>query len=44
MNKVATSFWDSIFFKRNIRRIRKALLDYLSEEGIEYQMIDGDIR
>ena len=44
MNKIATSFWDSIFFKRNIRRIRKALLDYLSEEGIEYQMIDGDIR
>lgn len=44
MNKVTISFWDKLFFKRNIRKIRKALLNYLSEEGIEYQMVDGDIR
>ena len=44
MNKVTTSFWDKLFFKRNIRKIRKALLNYLSEEGIEYQMVDGGIR
>lgn len=44
MNKVMTSFWDKLFFKRNIRKIRKALLNYLSEEGIKHQMVDGDIR
>lgn len=44
MNKIITSFWDKLFFKRNIRKIQKALLNYLSEEGLKYQVVDGDIR
>lgn len=44
MNKITTSFWDKLFFKRNIRKIQKALLNYLSEEGLKYQVVDGYIQ
>ena len=43
MNKIVTSYWKSLFFRHNIRKIRKALMEYLSGEGIKSQLVDGGI-
>lgn len=43
MNKAITSVWKSLFFKSNIYKIRKTIINYLTGEGIKTEMIDGSI-
>lgn len=40
MNR-AVSTWKKLFFKSNIRKIRKAIIDYLEEEGIKVKLENG---
>lgn len=44
MNKNVLSGWRSLFFRHNINKIRKTILDYLANEGIDAQVKDGVIR
>ena len=40
MNR-AVSTWKKLFFKSNISKIRKAIMDYLEEEGIKVKLENG---
>lgn len=44
MNKAVTPFWKNIFFRNNINKIRKVVIHYLINEGIEAQIKDGIIQ
>lgn len=44
MSKMATSFRKKIFFRSNINKIRKAVIHYLINEGIEAQIKDGIVQ
>lgn len=39
----ATSFWRSLFFVGNICKMRKSIMNYLSEEGLKCELTDGDV-
>ncbi len=39
----ATSFWKSLFFMGNICKMRKSMMNYLTEEGLKCDLVDGDI-
>lgn len=39
----ATSFWKSLFFMGNICKMRKSMMNYLTEEGLKCELVDGDI-
>ena len=41
MNKVIVSFWEKLSFKRNISKVRQAVIDYLKGEGVQAEMKDG---
>lgn len=36
-----TSFWKRLSFKDNISKMRLALVDYLTSEGVDCQIVDG---
>lgn len=40
MNR-AVSTWKKMFFKNNIGKIRKTVMDYLKEEGVKVEMENG---
>ena len=42
MNR-AVSTWKKLFFKSNISKIRKAIMDYLEEEGIKVKLENGSL-
>lgn len=44
MNKAITSFWKRMCFRYDVSRIRKAIMDYLTAEGIQAEVKDGMIQ
>ena len=36
-----TGFWDSFSFVKNVKKMRKALVEYLTDEGIKCEIKDG---
>ena len=38
-----TGFWDGLSFVKNIKRMRNALMDYLTGEGVKCEVKDGDV-
>ena len=44
MNKAITSFWKRLFFRYDVSRMRKAVVDYLTAEGIQAEVKDGMIQ
>ena len=44
MNKAITSFWKRLFFCYDVSRMRKAVVDYLTAEGIQAEVKDGMIQ
>ena len=37
------SFWKSMFFMGNVYKMRKSLMEYLREEGLDCEVKDGEI-
>lgn len=44
MNKAITSFWKRLLFRYDVSRMRKAVVDYLTAEGIQAEVKDGMIQ
>lgn len=44
MNKAITSFWKRMFFRYDVSRMRKVVVDYLTAEGIQAEVKDGMIQ
>ncbi|MBD8000624.1 hypothetical protein [Phocaeicola faecium] len=44
MNKAITSFWKRLFFRYDVSRMRKVVVDYLTTEGIQAEVKDGMIQ
>lgn len=44
MNKAITSFWKRLFFRYDVSRMRKTVVDYLTAEGIQAEVKDGMIQ
>lgn len=44
MNKAITSFWKRMFFRYDVSRMRKTVVDYLTAEGIQAEVKDGMIQ
>jgi hypothetical protein len=43
MNKAVLSFWKGLCFRHNIGKIRKAVMNYLTDEGIKTEIQNGSI-
>lgn len=39
MNKAITSFWKRLFFRYDVSRMRKVVVDYLTTEGIQTRSV-----
>ncbi len=39
----ATGFWDSFSFTKDVRAMRKVLMEHFKEEGITYEVKDGSL-
>lgn len=44
MNKAVLSFWEKFRFRCNINKIRKSIMEYLTNEGIENKLVKGSIQ
>lgn len=43
MIRKPVGFWKSLFFMNDVRKMRKAIIQYLQEEGIECHVEEGDL-
>ena len=44
MNKAVLSFWEKFRFRCNINKIRKSIMEYLTNEGIENKLVKESIQ
>ncbi|MBM6782252.1 hypothetical protein [Bacteroides mediterraneensis] len=44
MNKAILSVWKKFQFKHNIKKIRTTIVSYLTDEGIQNEIVEGNIQ